>query len=152
MRGFYLPERKLSKRQIKKWFQCFKIYLFLSVKQDLYWQFLEILRCIECTKFHHRCERTQLVFMLIVKFKFTNLFEQRNSFSNSVCHLNLHIINGCSRDLQMHNKLQPRLSEMRKNKVERNSLHAGKVQIKLIKNRKIKLVSDKPKHLVVEDV
>ena len=52
----------------------------------------------------------------------------------------------------MHNKLQPRLSEMRKNKVERNSLHAGKVQIKLIENRKIKLASDKPKHLVVEDV
>ena len=45
----------------------------------------------------------------------------------------------------MHNQLQPRLSEMRKSKVERNSLNARKVEIKLIENRQMKLVSGKPK-------
>ena len=49
-------------------------------------------------------------------------------------------------------KLQPRLSEMRKNKVGINSLHARKVEIKLIKNRQMKLVSGIPKNLVVGDV
>ena len=62
-----------------------KIRLFLSLKIERTGpiQFLEMIRLIESTKFHHHCKRTQLVVMLIVKIKFTNAFEQRNPFSNN---------------------------------------------------------------------
>ena len=72
--------------------------------------------------------------MPIAKMKFANLFEQKNSLTNPVCQINVNIIIDCSSNFQRQDKLQPRLSEMQQNNVGRNSLHARKVKIELIKN------------------